>query len=648
MQRGRASKIFDLLIILAAVLGFRAATARADGLVTLEGAVLVSDGSGAQVHGATVQVLCGKVMRTTKTDALGRFAFSGLPAGRCTLIAQAPGFERGTRPVMVQSGANARVELALARKQVADPKPRMVAAEPAAERVADAPSPAVRPPARPAYRHVSSGTAMQIAPAAQPLVVGGDPDHNTEAYARIDDNPFFRSQTAPLSTFSADVDTASYSNLRRFLTGGRLPPKDAVRIEEMLNYFKYDYPAPARGEPFSITTELGTSPWNPKHQLVRIGLATAPIADAQVPARNLVFLIDVSGSMNPPNRLPLLKQSMSLLIDTLRPEDRVSMVVYAGASGVALPPTSGRDKDKIRAALFALEAGGSTNGASGIKLAYQLAAQTKIKGGINRVILATDGDFNVGVTSEGELTRLIETERERGVFLTVLGFGMGNLKDSTMEKLANRGNGNYAYIDSIAEARKVLVKEAGATLVTVAKDVKLQVEFNPAKVAGYRLIGYENRLLRHQDFNDDKKDAGDMGAGHTVTALYELVPAGVEVPGAKVDALKYQTATSPNAAAAGAELMTIKVRYKAPDGNTSKLLSRAVTGQATELAKTSHDFRWAAAISAFGMLLRDSPYRGNLTWKEIRALAEGAKGKDSEGYRTQALELIRMASQLKP
>jgi Ca-activated chloride channel family protein len=350
--------------------------------------------------------------------------------------------------------------------------------------------------------------------------------------------------------------------------------------------------------------------------------------------------------MEDANKLPLLKRALGLLVEQLRPQDKVAMVVYAGNSGLALPATGGASKDAIRNALAGLEAGGSTNGAEGIQLAYQVARQSFIKGGINRVILCTDGDFNVGVTSEGELTRLIEGAREHGVFLTVLGFGMGNIKDSTMEKLADRGNGNYAYIDSIEEARKVLVKEAGATLVTVAKDVKLQVEFNPATVAGYRLIGYENRLLRDEDFNDDKKDAGDIGAGHSVTALYELVPVGVEVPGAKVDPLKYQTGRAPSASAGASELMTVKIRYKAPDGKTSKLLSQAVKPAQTDLARTSNDFRWSAAVAGFGMMLRESPFRGHVSWPSVASLAKGAVGSDLEGYRSEFLKMIAVAGKL--
>lgn len=503
-------------------------------------------------------------------------------------------------------------------------------------------------PARPSEGAMTRSTERQLQRVEQGRTrVDQRRTYNAEVYSRIDDSPFVRTSAQPLSTFSVDVDTASYANTRRFLRDGRLPPRDAVRIEELINYFHYDYPAPAKGEPFSITTEIAASPWNARLQLVRIGLKTPAIDDAQVPARNLVFLLDVSGSMAEFNKLPLVQQAMGLLVEQLRPQDKVAIVVYAGDSGLALPATSGREKDAIRRAIARLEAGGSTNGASGIQLAYQVADANTIDGGINRVILCTDGDFNVGITSDGELTRLIERERGRGVFLTVLGFGMGNVKDATMEKLADRGNGNYAYIDSIDEARKVLVKEAGATLVTVAKDVKLQIEFNPATVAGYRLIGYENRLLGAQDFNDDRKDAGDIGAGHSVTALYEIVPAGVDVPGvaaAKVDDLKYQARPTLDAAARTGELMTVKIRYKAPDQDQSRLLSRVLAGADHPFAAMPADFRWAAAIAGFGMLLREAPLRGNLTWQEVQATAESAMGDDAEGYRAEALRLIAAAS----
>jgi Ca-activated chloride channel family protein len=584
-------------------------------------------------------------VKQAKANAAGAFSVSGLPAGTCTVQANAAGFAPKATRVTVSSGGNASVAITLdARKDLkeSEKKPEPAAEQPAiVMKTPIAPSPAAPPPPPPARYMAKPKIAGNVK--NQPMVV--EHEGNTEQYSRIDDNPFYRSQTAPLSTFSADVDTASYSNLRRFLRDGSRPPKDAVRIEEMINYFSYDYPTPTGNDPFSITTDIGPAPWAPKHMLVRIGLKAPAIDDRQVPARNLVFLLDVSGSMSDPSKLPLLKQAMGLLVETLRPQDKVSIVVYAGSEGLALPPTAGNEKDKIRQAIFALDSGGSTNGAAGIQLAYDIADKTFVKNGINRVILCTDGDFNVGVTNEGDLTRLIEKERERGVFLTVLGFGMGNLKDSTMEKLADRGNGNYGYIDSLFEARKVLVKEAGATLVTVAKDVKLQVEFNPAVVAGYRLIGYENRIMRNEDFNDDKKDAGDIGAGHSVTALYEVVPAGQEVPGAKVDALKYQQ-TGAKAASSSGEMMTVKIRYKAPDGNKSKLLERAVKGAPGELAKMSADFRWAAAMAELGMLLRESPHRGNLTWKQVQSLAEGALGADKEGYRKQALEMITKAAKL--
>lgn len=479
-----------------------------------------------------------------------------------------------------------------------------------------------------------------------PQADGEGPGHNTEGYARIEDNPFLRVSAAPLSTFSADVDTASYANTRRYLRERALPPRDAVRIEELVNYFHYDYAPPTGGSPFAVHTEVGPSPWNPAFKLVRIGLQTQPIADAKVPPRNLTFLLDVSGSMDDERKLPLLVAAMNLLVDQLRPQDRIAIVVYAGATGVVLPSTPGTKKLDIKRALARLQPGGGTNGAAGIQLAYQEARAHFIPKGINRVILCTDGDFNVGLTSEGELTRLIEDERKNDVFLTVLGFGMGNLKDSTMEKLADKGNGNYAYIDSIDEARKVLVKEAGATLVTVAKDVKLQVEMNPQTVAGYRLIGYENRLLAAQDFNDDKKDAGEMGAGHAVTALYEVVPAGVPVPAPKVDKLKYQTPPVALGQAAG-ELMTVKVRYKAPTGTTSKVFSLPIQSSNTTLAQTSTDFRWAAAVAGYGMLLHDSPERGALSWMQVKELAKGALGADVDGYRKELLELVDIAATLR-
>lgn len=475
-------------------------------------------------------------------------------------------------------------------------------------------------------------------------------EFNTEEYDLIEENPFKQVTVSPLSTFSIDVDTASYSNLRRFLSQKTLPPVDAVRIEELINYFTYDYPQPEGNNPFSLTTELSQAPWNPKHQLVSIGIQGKRLQTEELPPSNLVFLLDVSGSMNNANKLPLLKSSFQLLVNELGEQDRVSIVVYAGAAGVVLPPTPGNEKDKILSAINNLEAGGSTAGGQGIKLAYELAKQNFIPSGNNRVILATDGDFNVGLSSDAELVRLIEDYRERGVFLTVLGFGMGNLKDSKMEQLADKGNGNYAYIDNLLEAKKVLVSEMGATLLTIAKDVKIQVEFNPAKVQAYRLIGYENRQLRDRDFNDDTKDAGELGAGHSVTALYEIIPTGVEsdVNLPEVDALKYQQNTVDAAAYNSDELMLVKLRYKAPDENESKLIEQPIIAKEVSLANASNNLKFAAAVAEFGMVLRDSEYKGSASFDEVLKLAKESQGVDLEGYRAEFIRLVEKARAIAP
>jgi Ca-activated chloride channel family protein len=469
---------------------------------------------------------------------------------------------------------------------------------------------------------------------------------NTEEYGRFEENVFLAVAENPLSTFSVDVDRASYSNVRRFLRDGQRPPRDAVRIEEMVNYFTYDYPEPSAGAPFSVTTEVAACPWNAKNRLMLIGLQSKRIKTADLPPNNLVFLLDVSGSMMSADKLPLVKQGLGLLVDQLRPQDRVAIVVYAGNAGLVLPSTPGSQKSKIIDAINALEAGGSTAGGEGIKLAYSVAKENFIAEGNNRVILATDGDFNVGVTSDGELEQLIESERNHHVFLTVLGFGTGNIKDSKMELLADKGNGNYAYVDNVAEARKVLVEEMGATLLTVAKDVKLQIEFNPAHVAAYRLIGYENRLMRKEDFNNDAKDAGDIGAGHSVTALYELVPAGGEVPNAAVDPLKYQKTAVSSAAAGSPEIATVKLRYKEPAGDTSKLLVETVanSGKAIEIA--SDNLRFAASVAEVGMLLRDSKWKGTSTFGEARELAQKSIGRDAAGYRRDFIAMLGEAERV--
>ncbi|UCE60967.1 MAG: von Willebrand factor type A domain-containing protein [Phycisphaerales bacterium] len=466
---------------------------------------------------------------------------------------------------------------------------------------------------------------------------------NTEAYDHIVHNPFLEVVQNPLSTFSIDVDTASYSNIRRFLKRGMMPPAGAVRIEEMINYFAYDYPQPDGDAPFSVNVEIGECPWKPNHRLARIGLRGFEVdADDRV-AGNFVFLLDVSGSMQPANKLPLVRRAMRMLLEELSPEDYVAIVVYAGASGLVLPSTSCADKDTILDALESLNAGGSTNGAQGIQLAYDVAVDNFIPGGINRVILATDGDFNVGVTNQGDLIRLIEEKAASGVFLSVLGFGMGNYKDSTLEKLADKGNGNYAYIDTLNEARKVLVDQLSGTLVTIAKDVKIQIEFNPAEVAAYRLIGYENRILAAEDFNDDTKDAGEIGAGHTVTALYEIVPAGEPVDRPAVDPLKYQAVPAETRHAYTGETMTVKLRYKEPDGDTSELLEYPITDEGWTFADASDDFVFAASVASFGMLLRDSPHKGSSTFEAVVELAEQSVGEDVHGYRAEFINLVRRA-----
>lgn len=463
--------------------------------------------------------------------------------------------------------------------------------------------------------------------------------HNTEEYDAINENIFHEALKNPLSTFSIDVDAASYSNIRRFISNGQRPPIDAVRIEEMVNYFDYDYSQPEGEHPFAVHTEISEAPWNAKHRLVHIGLQGKKIATEDLPPSNLVFLIDVSGSMADPNKLPLVKSSFRMLVEQLREQDHVAIVVYAGAAGVVLEPTSGSRKKEIIAALDRLEAGGSTAGGQGLKLAYALAKE-HFREGNNRVILATDGDFNVGESSNAAMERLIEEKREGGVFLTVLGYGMGNYKDSKMETLADKGNGNYAYIDNISEARKVLVNEFGGTLFTIAKDVKLQIEFNPAKVKAYRLIGYENRMLKSEDFNNDKKDAGELGSGHTVTALYEIIPVGVESEAFKIDDLKYQSNKVASSAKQSDELMTIKLRYKKPDENKSRLIEHPLIDTHTSLARTSDNFRWSASVAAFGMLLRESEFIKDFSYDEVLELAAGARGKDEEGYR---IEFINMA-----
>ncbi|MCX2478169.1 von Willebrand factor type A domain-containing protein [Pedobacter sp. MC2016-15] len=470
---------------------------------------------------------------------------------------------------------------------------------------------------------------------------------NTESYKGFVENAFLNPGSTPLSTFAIDVDAASYSNARRMINRGTLPTKDAIRIEEMINYFHYDMPAPPNEDPVAIHTELSAAPWNTQHRLLRIGLKAKSVKTEKLPPSNFVFLIDVSGSMEGSNRLPLVKSSMKLLIDQLRDQDHVAIVTYAGAAGLQLPSTSAAQKMKIRDVIDNLGAGGSTAGAAGIRLAYQVARQNFIKGGNNRIILASDGDFNVGATSDQDMESLIVNERKSGVSLSVLGFGMGNYKDSKMETLADKGHGNYAYIDNIAEARKAMVTEFGATLFTVAKDVKIQVEFNPGKVQAYRLIGYENRLMEKEDFNDDQKIGGDMGVGHTVTALYEIIPAGVKDSyTTSVDPLKYQSVKETKVKSGSQEMATVKFRFKTPEGSKSKMTQVAVVDKNTALSKTSADFRFATSVAELGMLLRDSEYKQNASFDNLINRAKAAKGADEEGYRAEFINLAQSAKLL--
>ncbi|WP_420636829.1 YfbK domain-containing protein [Candidatus Palauibacter sp.] len=596
---------------------------------TVEGKVVDAAGS-APIAGA--QVFIEGTVTGTLTDAAGAYSLEDVPAGRQIVAVRLIGYRDMRKSVTVVANRTAVLDFTL---------------EQTALRIQDI---------------VVTGVAGTTPRTALPFTVGplsaraaavqvlhGVPGFNTESYAPIEENDFRLVSASPLSTFSIDVDRASYANMRRFIQAGERPPVDAVRIEELINYFPYEWDEVSGDHPFAVETEVWDAPWKPEHRLVRVGLRAPSVETAHLPPSNLVFLMDVSGSMSPPGKLPLLKKAFALLVDQLRPHDRVAIVVYAGAAGLVLPSTQGNRRGKILQAMGRLEAGGSTAGGAGIALAYEVARKHFIEDGNNRVILATDGDFNVGASSDGEMVRLIERERESGIFLTVLGFGTGNLKDSKMEQIANHGNGNFHYVDGLLEARKVLVEEMGGTLLTVAKDVKLQIEFNPARVAAYRLIGYENRLLADEDFNDDTKDAGELGAGHTVTALYEVVPAGLPVPRGSVDPLRYQPAAEPPEAEAAPEsafedeLLYVKVRYKDPDGSESKLLAHAVPDRA---ASPSGGFRFAAAVAGFGMLLRDSPHAGRYTLDDVIGLAERGRGSDPRGYRGEFIRLVETVRDL--
>ena len=631
-----------LLLLLAAALLLSFSLAQSQGTGIISGVVRNEAGDALK----NVKIECYldyQRVAVVTSDAQGNFLARDLIPGKYLIQASLEGYELFKREnVDVKPGRTAILNLHL--------KPGTLVPEPVVEPEVVQLQPGVTSVGE---IHVRGGRANEVHMSVMDMGDGGyrlapmpgqyPPDWNTEDYAAITPNIFHCPLTDPLSTFSIDVDTATYSNVRRMLNNGQLPSPNTIRVEEILNYFDYDYPQPQGKIPFSIYTEMGVCPWNQKRNLVHIGLQGKEIDMSQAPANNLVFLLDVSGSMDYPNKLPLVKRSMDLLLENMRPQDRIAIVVYAGAAGLVLPSTSGEEKARISAAMNNLQAGGSTAGGAGIQLAYKTAVANLIPGGNNRVILCTDGDFNIGASSDADMTRLIEENRGQGVFLTVLGFGMGNYKDNRLELLADKGNGNYAYIDDLMEAKKVLVNELGATLYTIAKDVKLQVEFNPAHVKYYRLIGYENRLLRDEDFRDDTKDAGELGAGHSVTAIYEIIPANSkeEVPG--LDPLRYQDLTVTEAALNSPEIMTVKLRYKEPDGDTSIPLETPVYNKTLGLADVSRTFNFSAAVTGYALLLADSEYKAALTWDMVRSLASENLGADPGGYKQEFLSLITKA-----
>ena len=612
----------------------------------------VKRSNGDALRGVTVTIVETSASTTTAND--GSFTFNALPEGQYSVRFDLAGFASETRQgIRIKAGKALSLNIVMQPVPLAPP---MLPQEPEAREStkADQMMMPMSAPGKSQMRMMMGAPPPPPSPAAyqqpynQIMPYPGIPvNFNTEEYGRIVENSFKETTREPLSTFSIDVDTASYANIRRYLTEGTEPPKDAVRIEELINYFSYDYPQPVGEDPFSVNMEAVTCPWNTRHSLVCIGLQGKKINMSKLPPANLVFLIDVSGSMQEPDKLPLLKQAFKLLVNQMRPQDHVSICVYAGAAGCILQPTSGANKQKILDTLDALEAGGSTAGGEGIMLAYKQAKKNFNPRGNNRVILATDGDFNVGISDTGSLVRFIEEKRKEGIFLSVLGFGTGNLKDERMSQLAEKGNGNYSYIDSFLEATKVLVTQMGGTLFTIAKDVKLQLEFNPLKVKAYRLVGYESRLLKNEDFNDDKKDAGELGSGHTVTAFYEIIPAGSteKVPG--IDELKYQKTTiSPDAAGSG-EILTVKLRYKQPKQDISKLLSVPLRGPVKLFETASENTRFAASVAEWGLLMRESEFKDKASFDQVLDIARKAKGEDKEGYRSEFIRLVETSKNIK-
>lgn len=602
---------------------------------TINGTVKTKDNQ--VVDKAKITLLqSGKIIQTTYSTSTGEFSFTNINAGHYNIYAEKVDFERSLPQSIIATESSIHdIHFVLKKKStpIILEELSVVSNDCEAEIAMDMNVGSARQ-----NRKMEAVSYYAPMNSEAPYV-----EHNTEDYDLIEENRFHAVTDEPLSTFSIDVDKASYANVRRFINQNQKPPKDAVRIEELINYFSYDYPTPTDGHPFASHLEYGDCPWNKDHKLLMIGLKGENMNNEEVPASNIVFLLDVSGSMNSYNKLPLLKSSFEILIDKLRPQDKIAIVVYAGNAGCVLESTPGNEKVKIKTALNNLNAGGSTAGGAGIKLAYKIAKENLIPDGNNRVILATDGDFNVGASSDAELIRLIESKRDDGIFLTILGFGMGNYKDNKMEQLSNKGNGNYAYIDNILEAKKIFSDELWGTLYTIAKDVKIQIEFNPNAVESYRLIGYENRLLNNEDFNDDKKDAGEIGAGHTVTALYEIIPAGANETTGRVDDLIYQSREVKRSN----DLMTLKLRYKAPDENSSRLLTKSVKAKSIHSSELSDNFRLAASAAMFGMLLRDSEFKGSANWDNTLTLAKSAKGEDKYSYRNEFIQLIEKAKYLK-
>ncbi len=641
--------IISFLLLSVTVMGFTPAE------MFIEGTV--KDESGMPVIGATI--LETNTRNGTVTNAEGKFRLK-ISKQKTEITVMALGFQE--KKLKITKPQTIQVVLKVGSKELVEV---VVTGYTTQRKISMTGS---VPISSPIYQYSSSNLSQQWQGTAAGVMVSGkllnnelydrtrrtgdaEKGFNREGYDAITENRFQSVTEQPLSTFSIDVDAASYSNIRRYIQNNQLPPAGAVRIEEMINYFSYEYPQPKENQPFSIHTEIAECPWNKKHQLMLVGLQGKQIDLTDLPASNLVFLVDVSGSMYAENKLPLVKASLKLLADQLRPEDKVSIVTYAGSAGLVLTATSGEYRTKIKEAIDRLEAGGSTAGGAGIQLAYKVAREQYKEKGNNRVILCTDGDFNVGQTSDAALETMIEQERKSGVFLTILGYGMGNYQDAKMQKLADKGNGNHAYIDGISEAKKVLISEFGGTLYTIAKDVKLQIEFNPQYIKGYRLIGYENRMLAKEDFNNDQKDAGDMGSGHTVTAIYELVPPDTDIPGyVSVDTLKYQHSDlqkqAKNTRAYGDERVTIKLRYKEPDGEQSKLITEVVKNKPLKFTQASNNLRFAAAVASFGLALRGSAYKGSADFDQTLSLAKSALGIDKEGYRREFIQLVEKAQQM--